>query len=335
MAIDRPGETEQPEPMPRTPEEQEWEDTLRRFEDNSSYPPEEEPPGQLIEMGMGESADGPVPRRHEKGRSGQARRQYYERAPGDLAEPESSRPETPTDRAIAESLSESVKETSEWAVETAVKIGAHCINPVLGHMVTIAFEVKEVLGDVEALASPDSDRELHVPLAHITPDIEIDLDVHLHGQDGAGEGAPYLTAFIAPGSGSLFGGWAIENASDEDAEQDTHPSNREVPEQTSEVISAPPVAPDLYGLISCDLSKSLPAVDQAHRAAILGDAAPRMLPRLQADPEFADKPMIVVYDEQAGLGTWMIQPELYGIVAGRQIEIERDTKTGLMTVLIA
>jgi hypothetical protein len=60
-----------------------------------------------------------------------------------------------------------------------------------------------------------------------------------------------------------------------------------------------------------------------------------MLPRLQADPEFADKPMIVVYDEQAGLGTWMIQPELYGIVAGRQIEIERDTKTGLMTVLIA
>ena len=167
-----------------------------------------------------------------------------------------------------------------------------------------------------------------MPLAHITPGIEIDLDVHLRGQDGAGEGGPYLTACIAPGSSGLFGGWAIEATHHS---KDTKRLKQKSGEQGSEGISAPPVAPELYELISCDLSKSLPAVDQAHRAAILGDAAPRMLPRLQAMPRFKHKPMIVVYDEQAGLGIWMIQPESSSEIAGWQIEIERDTKTGLMT----
>ena len=55
---------------------------------------------------------------------------------------DSSQPDAATANVIAESLAESVKETSGWAVETVLKIGAHCINPVLGHMVTIRGSAK-------------------------------------------------------------------------------------------------------------------------------------------------------------------------------------------------
>jgi hypothetical protein len=96
--------------------------------------------GRLIEMAMGESADGPMPWRREGGnRSRLVTRGYYSYFHRREGLGDDELPAGPIDPVIAESLSESVKETSEWALERAIEIGAHCINPVLGHAVVMAF----------------------------------------------------------------------------------------------------------------------------------------------------------------------------------------------------
>ena len=87
-------------------------------------------------------------------------------------------------------------------------------------------------------------------------------------------------------------------------------------------------------MIPCDMSKAMPEVDPAHRAAILREAASQLPSELHDRPEFADRPILVVYDDRAGLGMWMVKPGLSDGVAGRRIEIGWDAETRLMTVRI-
>ena len=162
------------------------------------------------------SADGAVARRTEQpGQESErrARRPDFPKPPGGLSCHELERPgaERPTKSVITESRDESVEAIGSWIVETIAEICAHSINPVLGHLVSIAFKVKETWGDAEALASSDSGRDLHVPLLSLAPGVQIDLNVHLQGRDRASKGGPPVSGFIAPVVGDLFGGWAIES----------------------------------------------------------------------------------------------------------------------------
>jgi hypothetical protein len=66
----------------------------------------------------------------------------------------------------------------------------------------------------------------------------------------------------------------------------------------------------------------------------LRDAASQLRSELHDRPEFADRPILVVYDDRAGLGMWMVKPGLSVADAGRRIEIGWEAMTGLMTVRI-
>jgi hypothetical protein len=74
--------------------------------------------------------------------------------------------------------------------------------------------------------------------------------------------------------------------------------------------------------------------DPLRRTAHLREAALKMLRRLQVMPQYEGAPIIVIYDEAAGCGLWMIRQELADAVAGRCIEIRYEYSTGWSTVLI-
>lgn len=323
-ASDLSKETGQPEPESLTPEEQRRQDALSHLGPmhSQSLPHGDLAAGSPERDNPGDRPDGQVPRRHGT-RGDQVIRGSFERPPGGLASDEQDRPspKRQIDSVAAESRDESLKAIGSWIVETITEICAHAINPVLGHLVSIALKVKEVWGDAEALADPASPADLHVPLLSLAPGVRIDLNVHLPGRDGARGGGPPVSGFIAPGTDDLFGGWAIES----DERPEAAGEHAQPPDRDSRKQGA---------LIPCDLSKAVPAVDAAHRAAILRDAVPQLLDELLSEPELADKPMIVAYDRRAGLGFWMIQPALAAMVKGWQIEIRADLETGLMTVVL-
>lgn len=243
---------------------------------------------------------------------------------------DSSQPDPETDRVIADSASESLKETGAWFLELVVVAGAHCINPVLGHAVTIAFKIKEAADDVEGLVSQDS--ELHLPVLPLGPGIDLELDVHLGSEDG-----PLVTAFVAPVAGDLCGGFAIEKDEDDDqeaADRKAEPPAKDAGKPAVETTPAPSDDSALYALIRSDLSNVAAATaDPRGKAAALGTAASLLQSRLCDQPEFADKPILVVYDQRAGLGMWMIKPGLSDAVAG-WIEIGWDASTGWMPVRV-
>jgi hypothetical protein len=287
--------------------------------------------GQASELPVNQSADGPVPRRREGGsRSELVTRSPYPEGPGGLSSYElgSFPPERPTERVIAESVSESLKETSAWILELVVVVGAHCINPVLGHVVTIAFKINEMADDVAGLISQDS--ELRLPVLPLGSGIELELDVHLGSEDG-----PQVTAFVAPVAGDLCGGFAIEKDEDDDQEA----ADRKAEPPAKDAVDTTPAPSDdsaLYALIRSDMSNVEAATaDPRGRAAALANAASLLQSRLRVRPELADRPLIVVYDEWAGLGMWMILASRFSEVAGRHIELRPDPETGLMTVRVA
>ena len=94
------------------------------------------------ELSVDESADGRVSWRAEQPQK-EGRRKVVRcgnRRPQEVV---------PIDRVIAESVDESLKETSAWILELVVVAVLYRVNPVLGHVVTIAFKIKEMAGDVE------------------------------------------------------------------------------------------------------------------------------------------------------------------------------------------
>lgn len=242
----------------------------------------------------------------------------------------------PTESVITESVHESLEAGGEWAFEQGVELLADVVHPGLGRLVSIAFKVKEILGDAEALATPDSPCNLHVPLLHITGTLSVDLNVHLQGSDGTGDDALPLTGFLSPGDDGLFGGWGIElerpsgsgkeeaSASGRDARPDAEQAGR----SRSQEPPAPPV-------IESDLSVVKRRVKEPwRRAVVLREAASRLRTRLFVRPEFAAQPILVIYDPLAGLGMWLVGPDIADGLAGRQIEIWTDLATGATIVSV-
>jgi hypothetical protein len=231
-------------------------------------------------------------------------------------------PDSAVDRAISESLEETGQAFEGWAFEAVLALAADAVHPGLGRVISIAFKMREAVGDAEALASLESGGDLHVPLLHIAPGIEIELSLHLPGHDGAGAGGPWVSGFALPGDGGLFGGWAIE--------RDEHPGPAEQKGQSTGRPSGQPSG----AVISYQLSKTIVETEPIRRAAFLREAASPLLRRLRAVPKYVVYPVIVVYDERAACGMWMIQPELSSMATGWRIEIRYETETGLTTALI-
>jgi hypothetical protein len=243
-----------------------------------------------------------------------------------------------TDSVIAESLSETVEAAEQFTFEKGLELLADVVHPGAGRLINIAFMIKEFVGDAQALASPDSPRNLHVPLLQVTGGLTVDLNVHLHGADGSKDDAPLVSGFLSPGDGGLFGGWALEvdrpSESDEKEtpvpDQNARPVGRPSAEQAERVrrqeSPASPVIEDNLSLVKRR------AKDPRRRAVALREAAARLRTRLYAWPEFAAEPILVVYDPLEGLGMWLVKPHLSGSLAGRRIVIRLNPVTGMMTV---
>jgi hypothetical protein len=113
---------------------------------------------------------------------------------------------------ISESLDETIRHTGEWLIEKTAEILAHAIAPGAGHLVVLFFEGKELFEDVVALTSSDSPVELHIPLAHLPFEFELEAGVECQakGDGDEADDGPRLILFMAPGDGGVLGGWALE-----------------------------------------------------------------------------------------------------------------------------
>jgi len=179
----------------------------------------------------------------------------------------------------------------QWMIEKGLVLTAHCICPPAGHIMTLAFEAKEIFDDAVALANPDGRGELHVPLVHLAPGIEVEAGLQLGDEDQTD--SPYLSVFAVPGDGGLFGGWALERDTDQEAAgKETTKTEQGTPEGTSVFL--------------VDLSQAVAASpDRREQVAILRGTACRMQHELWGLPESGDAPMMVLYDKQADLGIWL------------------------------
>jgi hypothetical protein len=224
--------------------------------------------------------------------------------------------EAAVQKLVKKSLGESIRETGEWVIQTGLKIVAHCICPAAGHLVTLAFEVKEVLDDITALSNPDSSCELHVPLVHLPPGIAFEADVRLGNDDE--EDGPRLSVFVAPGDGGLFGGWALER-------EKGHKAARQA------VPKAEQDAPEGACVVHTDLSQAVFASGELPmRAAILRESASRLQSQLWATPEYSGLSLMVIYDDQADLGMWLVRSEAMTRISTWKIDLESDAETGLL-----
>jgi hypothetical protein len=192
---------------------------------------------------------------------------------------------------VKKSLQESISATGEWMIETGLVLTAHCIFPPAGHIVTLVLEAREVFGDAVALADPDGPGELHVPLVHLAPGIGIEAGLQLGEVDEAD--GPRLSVFVVPGGGGLFGGWALERDTDQEAAgKEATTTEQDIPEVTA--------------VFRVELSQAVDATqDRRKQAAILRETASRQQRELWAMPESADVSLMVLHDEQAGLGMWL------------------------------
>jgi hypothetical protein len=233
------------------------------------------------------------------------------------------------DRVITESLRESIEAVETWAFERAVEFVADLAYPGVGRLVHIAFTLKEVWGDAEALANPDSSRNVHVPLLLVTGGLTIDLNVHLPGADESEDDAPPLSGFLSPGDGGLFGGWEIEL--DRQAEDDKQEAPQAGEDARTAAAEEAPVSP----VIDEDLSPVRRRVKESwRRAVVLRQTAFLLRTRLYARPEFAAEPILVIYDPLTGLGMWLVNPEASDTLAGRRIIIRLSMATGMVLVFI-
>jgi hypothetical protein len=215
-----------------------------------------------------------------------------------------SGPEAQAHGAIAESVSQSVKQFMEGLLEKVVLVAAHSIEPGVGHVVVLLFEAKELVGDAEALVS-NGPIELHVPMFHLAPGVELEVGVGL-GDVKEGDG-PELIAFMAPGNGGALHGLALERKKDDEAR------------------------PEEGAVIDADLLPVLEASrDPQEVAAILRRIGSRLGPDLWEMDQYREKPFITIYDERAGLGLWLTRPDDAG--SPRRIVVEEDAETGRLIV---
>ena len=252
---------------------------------------------------------------------------------------------TSIDGVIAESFRESVEAAEQWTFERTLEFVADAVHPGAGRLISIVFTIKEVFSDAEAVASPDSPRNVHVPLLHVAGGLAVDLDVHLPGADGSGDDAPPLSGFLAPGDDGLFGGWAIE------VDRDAEPDGKEAPESeedahttAAEQVTRPSVEqtdrakrPESPGppLIDDDLSSVVRRVKEPwRRAVVLREAAWLLRARLYARREFAAEALLVIYDPLTGVGMWLADPGLPDALVGRRIVIWRNPTTGMILVYV-
>jgi hypothetical protein len=224
--------------------------------------------------------------------------------------------ELPIRKLVGKSLQETISETREWMFETGLEIMAHCICPPAGHLATLVFEAKEVFDDVVGLASQDGPGELKIPLLHLAPGVEVEAGLQLGDEDETD--SPRLSVFVVPGDGGLFGGWALERDTDQEAagqeetktEQDT---------------------PDGAAVFLVDLSQAVAASqDPQKRGAFLRGTASRMQSQLWAMPEYGKTSMMVLYDEHADLGMWLARPQVAAKVSAWRLELESGTERGLL-----
>lgn len=221
-------------------------------------------------------------------------------------------------RVISESLDETIRHTGEWLIEKTAEILAHAIVPGAGHLVVLFFEGKELFEDVVALTSSDSPVELHIPLAHLPFEFELEVGMECKVKDDGDEAddGPRLTLFMAPGDGGVFGGWALERKADEKDKKKEHRATLE-----------------RVAIAQADLSAVLDETDRPERRmAILRGTAARLQSDLWARPEYRGISLIVIDDERSGLGLWLARSET--AVGMQRILIVRDAQTGHLAARI-
>ena len=246
---------------------------------------------------------------------------------------------------IVESCRESVEAAEQFTFEKTLEFVADVIHPGAGRLINIALTIKELVGDAQALASPDSPRDLHVPLFHVAGGLAVDLNVHLPGSGGAGDNAPPVSGFISPGDGGLFGGWEMEIETDRHAEPahgEAAQSGQDARPEAIGPVGRPKAArteraqrdgPHESPVITYDLSPLKRHVkDPRRRAVVFRETASRLRTRLYARPEFASLPILVIYDPLADLGMWLVKPDMADGPAGRRIEFWTDLATGMTIV---
>lgn len=234
--------------------------------------------------------------------------QWYESGPKPGEEPGAH-------KAIADSVSETGKQFLAGLLEKAVVVVAHCIAPGVGHAVVLIFEAKELLEDVAAMASSDKPVELHIPLLHLPPGVELEVGVELGGAGAKDE--PGLIVFFTPGDGGVLHGWGLEREKDEKEEEEAKRRKRTGPEEGA--------------VIQADLSSVLrDSKDSEDVAAFLRHLGTRLQAELWKIDEYHQKPCITIYDKRAGLGLWLPRPE--GADGAQQIALEEDAETGRLIV---
>jgi hypothetical protein len=276
--------------------------------------------GQFGDQG-GSPEDLPAdPRKLAQPSDGQVRARGKEKPQSEASAgdtPENGRPEVggsvrdaPT--AIGESLDETIRQTGEWLIEKGAVLLAHAVIPGAGHLVVLFFEGKELLEDTAAWAGADGPVELHIPLVHLSPGLELEVGVELTAKDGDEDvrDGPGLILFAVPGDGGVVGGWGLERKEDITNKKKDHWA-----------------AFENVAVIDIDLSVVLDETDQSEqRMAILRRAAARLQSDLWTWPEYDDVSLIIVDDEQAGLGMWLARSET---TAGMgEIVIFKEAQTG-------
>jgi hypothetical protein len=242
-------------------------------------------------------------------------------APGSSDGPHDSGLENRIRHTIAESVGETVKQFMSGVLEDAAIVGAHCIAPVLGHVVVLIFEGKELLGDAAALVSSDKPVDLHIPLLHLPPGVELEVGVELGGAEE--EDGPGLIVFFAPGDGGVLHGVAMEREKNKKDEK-----NREK-DEAAEKPKEPKAEEGT--VIQADLSKVLEkSRDSRQVAAMLRQIGSQLEAKVWQMGEYRETPCITIYDERAELGVWLPRPQYAG--GTRRLVLEEDPDTGLLIV---
>ncbi len=212
-----------------------------------------------------------------------------------------TKPQTEARGGIVESVRQTIKGFFTQLLEKAAVVAAHCLAPGAGHLVVLIFEGKELLGDAEALVSSDGPVQLHIPLLHLPPGVELEAGVQL-GADGEQDG-PGLFIFVAPGNGGLLGGWALEREKDD--------QGTEKPAQAKPAEAA---------VIGADLSPLLDASRESQElAASLRETAARLQSQLSQVDDYRGKSVVAVYRGQADLDPWVAV-------------VDKDPQTGRLTL---
>lgn len=254
-------------------------------------------------------------------------------------EPISSRPEVVTESVVTASLDATFGAAVTWGIQQVVILLANGVQPGLGHLIDVALKFKEVWDDISALARPDRPRDLHIPLLGAADGIEFDLNVHLPGRDGTADDVPLVSGFVAPGNEGLFGGWQIEiDRRAQAAEREAPPSEPDTWTVLAASTAGQTEQTGSHGLSSptkrtFSFATPMPT-DDPLRAATMRETASRLRSELYARPEFRDEAIIVIHDQAARHGMWLVKPESPEVAAQRRIEIWLSPETGMTTVYL-